>query len=655
MRILAVDDDPTNLHLLETLLKARGDEVVSVSGGADALLRLASGPFDLVISDILMPSMDGFKFCREVKKNPKTKDIPFILYSAASAAGGDREFALKLGASLFVLKPEEPEKSLAIIDEIVRERAAGQIRSSEIGLADDEAFLSYYNTYLVKKLEDKTLQLKDLKSRLWAEIAENNLEGVARLQAEAAYQLAEERNRDTFESAVEGMFRTTPLGHLISLNLSLARMLGYASPGAVLKIEPRARLQAFFPPAEVDGILEAVSIQGEVRNREMPLLLPEGRKAVVLLYLRTIRDAKGDPLFYEGSAIDITDLKRAEEDLREREAFVDAVVENIPDMLFVKDADRLRFVRLNKAAENLLGIPRGELHGKTDADLFPEEEARFFTAKDREVLANGMLVDIPEETIRTRTRGQRILHTKKIPIRDAEGKSLYLLGISEDITERKQSEEKILASLREKELLLRELYHRTKNNMQVIMSILSLRSRSLKDPRLTAIVRDLRDRIMAMAMVHQKLYQSRDLSSIDFRGYVEDLLAFMMESHLRPKKKISADLNIPALSLSIDTAVPCGLILQELISNVIAHAFPGDRRGKISVRVRRRGDEIEILFKDDGVGFPAGFDVRTTDHIGLAMVADIVEHQLQGRIEFLNHDGAECRIRFRDPASAGRI
>ncbi len=655
MRILAVDDDPTNLHLLETLLKAHGDEVVTASGGADALRALAAGPFDLVISDILMPGMDGFKFCREVKKNPKTKDTPFILYSATSAEGGDRELALRLGASRFVLKPEEPEKFLAIIDEVVRERKKGRVRSLETSLVGDEAFLSFYNDHLIKKLEDKALQLKDLNVRLRAEIAENNHEAVARLQAEAAYQLAEERNRDTFESAVEGMFRTTPLGHLISLNLSLARMLGSASPDAVLKIRPRARLQDFFSPAEVDGILETVATLGDVRNREITLTLPEGRKAFCLLYLRTVRDARGGALFYEGSAIEITELKRAEQDLREREAFVDAVVENIPDMLFVKDAERLRFIRLNKAAENLLGIPRGDLHGKTDADLFPEEEARFFTAKDREVLANGKLVDIPEETIHTRTRGPRVLHTKKIPILDAKGKQLYLLGISEDITERKRSEEKIVASLKEKEVLLRELYHRTKNNMQVIMSILSIHSRSLKDPRLTDVISDIRDRIMAMALVHQKLYQSRDLSSIDFRSYIEDLLGYMMESHLLPRKRISADLDIPPLALSVDTAVPCGMILQELISNVIAHAFPGDRSGTIAVRARRTGDEIEIVFKDDGVGFLEGLDVRDSGHIGLATVSDIVEHQLQGRIEFLNRDGAECRIRFRDPAGAGRI
>jgi putative two-component system response regulator len=139
MRILAVDDNPTNLYLLETLLKAHGDEVISVSTGADALLRLAAGPFDLVISDILMPGMDGFKFCREVKMNPKTKDIPFVFYTATYTEDKDRELALKLGASRFVLKPEAPEKFLAIIDEVVRERETGRMRSMEMSLSDDDA------------------------------------------------------------------------------------------------------------------------------------------------------------------------------------------------------------------------------------------------------------------------------------------------------------------------------------------------------------------------------------------------------------------------------------------------------------------------------------------------------------------------------------
>ena len=142
----------------------------------------------------------------------------------------------------------------------------------------------------------------------------------------------------------------------------------------------------------------------------------------------------------------IEEHRRAEEELREREEFLTTIVENIPDMIFVKDAKELRFVRFNRAGENLLGSSRQDLIGKNDYDLFPRNEAEFFTAKDREVLSRRRLLDIPEETILTKHWGQRILHTKKIPISDSEGNPRYLLGISEDITVRKHAEEALQAS-----------------------------------------------------------------------------------------------------------------------------------------------------------------------------------------------------------------
>lgn len=144
--------------------------------------------------------------------------------------------------------------------------------------------------------------------------------------------------------------------------------------------------------------------------------------------------------------LDITERKDAEEELRRAESFLDSVVENIPNMVFVKSAEDLRFVRFNRAGEELLGYSRSDLLGRNDHDLFPAEEAEFFTSKDREVLASGRLVDVPEERIQTREHGERFLHTRKIPILDADGHPVYLLGISEDITDRRMADAQIRES-----------------------------------------------------------------------------------------------------------------------------------------------------------------------------------------------------------------
>ena len=155
----------------------------------------------------------------------------------------------------------------------------------------------------------------------------------------------------------------------------------------------------------------------------------------------------GRPVGFRGAVVDITERRRSEEELRRMNAFLDSIVENIPNMIVLKDAAELRYVRLNRAGEDLLGHSRDEAQGKTDADFFSKQQAKFFMERDREILLGKELVDIPQETFQTRDKGQRILHTRKAPILNAKGEAEYLLGVSEDITERMKSEERLQQAL----------------------------------------------------------------------------------------------------------------------------------------------------------------------------------------------------------------
>ncbi|MBN2538916.1 MAG: response regulator, partial [Deltaproteobacteria bacterium] len=302
-KVLIVDDISTNLYMLETVLKGYGFEVISAENGKEALDRARCNPPDLIVTDILMPVMDGYALCRQWKSDDTLKQIPLVFYTATYTEAKDEEFALSLGADRFILKPQEPDILMNMLQEVLQEEyTAKQVTAKLLG--EEMELFRQHNEVLFNKLEKKMMDL-------------------------------------------------------------------------------------------------------ETANQE---------------------------------------LRASEEKLRRMNAFLDSIVENIPDMIFLKDVRELRFVRFNRAGEELLGYSRDDLLGKNDYEFFPKEQADFFTENDRKVLHGKEVVDIPEESIQTSNRGERILHTKKVPILDAKGDPEYLLGISEDITDRKRAEEALKES-----------------------------------------------------------------------------------------------------------------------------------------------------------------------------------------------------------------
>ena len=262
-----------------------------------------------------------------------------------------------------------------------------------------------------------------------------------RKRIEAQMRESEERFRTLYENATIGIYRTTPGGEILLANPALVKMLGYQSLEELTERNlNKDGFEPDYPRQEFQRQIE----EGEVHGLESTWKRKDGSKIFVRESARVVRDKNGKVLYYEGTVEDISERHQAEKALKDNEIFLNSVIDNIPNMVFVKDVPDLRFVRFNKAGEELLGISSQSMYGKNDYDFFPPEEAQHFISKDKETLKNKLLLDIPEEKIQTKDQGERILHTKKIPILDQAGNPKYLLGISEDITERKQSEQALL-------------------------------------------------------------------------------------------------------------------------------------------------------------------------------------------------------------------
>jgi two-component sensor histidine kinase len=218
-----------------------------------------------------------------------------------------------------------------------------------------------------------------------------------------------------------------------------------------------------------------------------------------------------------------------------------------------------------------------------------------------------------------------------------------------ELAERKRAEDGLQASLHEKEILLQEIHHRVKNNMQVISSILSLQSRHLADPAAIEMFKECQHRIRTMALVHESLYKSTDLSKIEFSAYLKSLASNLLHFNSVDVRRIRLETELEKAYLDIQTAIPAGLIANELLSNAMKHAFPGSRSGTIALAFRPLPEGGYLLsIKDDGIGFPKNIDYRKTDSLGLQIVSSLID-QVDGRLEIHRENGTEFRVVFRPP------
>jgi two-component sensor histidine kinase len=220
-----------------------------------------------------------------------------------------------------------------------------------------------------------------------------------------------------------------------------------------------------------------------------------------------------------------------------------------------------------------------------------------------------------------------------------------LVGVAREITERKRIDEKVKASLKEKEVLLKEVHHRVKNNLQVISSILNLQGEKITNQEMLNLLRETQNRVRSMALVHEELYQSETLSWVDIGDYARRLSTTLFHSYRPEAVDLRLELDIGDVRVPVDEAVPCGLIINELLSNAMKYAFVGRRRGRVSVSFHQVADQFVLEVSDNGVGVPRGLDVNAAETLGLQLVATLTR-QLRGSIEFVRRRGTTFTVKF---------
>src|SRR5262245_8446406 len=317
------------------------------------------------------------------------------------------------------------------------------------------------------------------------------------------------------------------------------------------------------------------------------------------------------------------------------------------DAIISIDADQ-RIVLFNQGAEKTFGYTRDEILGQKLDLLLPP---RFVEIHHRHI------EEFAASPVAARTMGERreIFGRRKggidFPAEASISKARVADGwiftvILRDITARKIADEAIRASLREKEVLLKEIHHRVKNNLQVVSSLLGLQSRTIADPTTRKMFLESQNRVHSMALINESLYQSENLSKINFPAYIDQLASHLFRSYGADPSRIRIDASIGDLRLPIDTAVPCGLIVNELVSNSLKYAFPGGRSGRIRIAMHQKEQGwISLEVSDDGIGLPEGTDLASRTSLRLRLVRTLAD-QLGASVQIGAGPGAHITLTF---------
>ena len=697
---------------------------MTATNGKEGLAAARASAIDLVISDIVMPEMDGYTLCKKLRADETLRHIPVILLTSLSDPR-DVIQGLESGANNFLCKPYEDGALLARVQNVLTNLEIRKDSSSEMGINIFFAGQRFFITadrlqildLLLSTYENAVNRNSELmRTRDELRILNEQLETrVAERTAALTAEVAERKKSQEREHHLNRLLRTIRnINQLIVHEKDPARLIeqacallvktdGYRSAWIALNsqdgpislvaqagwgesFEPfRERLyQGLIPQcfAEARSAENGITVFNSHQDcSECPLLknLTNSQSCIVTIRHGTENFGTLGINFMAGKKIDDDEtglLSEVAHDLgfamhaimtdkarKESEEKLQVITDSTPDAVILNDGNG-RISYWNPASERLFGYSKAEAMGRNANELLMPERVRpqykkliNEFRKPGADAASGKVI----EFIAKHRGGHEFPIEMSISAILMTGE-FWISTIIRDISERKRAEEQTRASLKEKEVLLQEIHHRVKNNMQIISGLLTMQAGQASGKSMEEIFRDSQDRIRSIALIHEKLYSSHNLSEIAFDDYLRALVETLFASYNVAAGGITASHKLERVNFNIEIAMPLGLIVNELVSNALKHAFPGGKRGEICIELHERPGKAplrgrargvpayELSVADDGIGLPSGFKAATQKTLGMHLVM-MLASQLQAKLKVSRKPGTRFSIRF--PSSNG--
>lgn len=449
---------------------------------------------------------------------------------------------------------------------------------------------------------------------------------------------SELRYRTLFDSASDAIFIHDVDGRIFEANQIACDRLGYTHEEIVsltlkdLDDPAYSRLQANF----IKNIHEPVTTIFETVHRSK-----DGRLIPIEVSSRPIQYRGGSAIM--SMVRDITERKEAEVAIRESEKRYRMVGELIPYGVWMTDSSG-SFTFLSDSFLDLLGLALPECGSFGWVQRLPPADQERTVSDWKQCVQTGCIWDY-EYRIIDRAGKEHFILSRGSPLYDERGEIISWVGIHLEITERRRYENRLEASLREKEVIIKEVHHRVKNNMQVISGFLQLQSNYISDPVAIEKLNESQRRVKTMSLVHEKLYQSKSLEFINTADYIKSLVSDLMDSY-SINASVDVNVNVDNVSVNLDMAIPCGLIINELMTNSLKYAFRDRPAGKISLDLHLGADhKFTLIIADDGAGLPSDYDARSTATLGMQLV-NVLVRQIGGEMKVTSGNGARFEIVF---------